>query len=570
MHYAVLATDYDGTIAHDGVVDDATLDALERLKAGQRRLVLVTGRELPDLQREMPRLDLFDRVVAENGALLYTPATREQKPLGEAPPAAFVERLRALEVSPLSVGRVIVASWEPNEGKVLDAIRDLGLELQIIFNKGAVMVLPAGVNKATGLLAALCDLGLSPLDCVGVGDAENDNAFLEASGFSVAVANALPALKERATFVTEGQRGAGVAELIDRMLADDLEGLDTHEPRQSVLIAEPRDGDDGPALHLQPKRETLLLAGASGGGKSTLTLGLLERLGDAGFQYCVIDPEGDYEGSLAASYVGDARQPADVSAVMGELRKPQQSVAVNLLGVPLQDRPAFYAALLPELARLRETTGRPHFVVVDEAHHLLPTEWNPPAGDFSASLQGTMFVTVHPEHLSPRVLDRVDRMLVIGRDPAKAAGAFCGSRGLHCPAPDVKLETGEVMTFAAGDPDIRVMRVVPGNGTRQRHVRKYAEGKLGEDKSFYFRGPDRRLNLRAHNLTLFVQIAEGVDAETWEHHRRAGDFSEWIGSAIKDGELARAIAAIEQSEAATDDSRRQIQEAIEAKYTAPA
>ena len=570
MHYAVLATDYDGTIAHDGVVDDATLDALERLKAGQRRLVLVTGRELPDLQREMPRLDLFDRVVAENGALLYTPATREQKPLGEAPPAAFVERLRALEVSPLSVGRVIVASWEPNEGKVLDAIRDLGLELQIIFNKGAVMVLPAGVNKATGLLAALCDLGLSPLDCVGVGDAENDNAFLEASGFSVAVANALPALKERATFVTEGQRGAGVAELIDRMLADDLEGLDTHEPRQSVLLAEPRDGDDGPALHLQPKRETLLLAGASGGGKSTLTLGLLERLGDAGFQYCVIDPEGDYEGSLAASYVGDARQPADVSAVIGELRKPQQSVAVNLLGVPLQDRPAFYAALLPELARLRETTGRPHFVVVDEAHHLLPTEWNPPAGDFSASLQGTMFVTVHPEHLSPRVLDRVDRMLVIGRDPAKAAGAFCGSRGLHCPAPDVKLETGEVMTFAAGDPDIRVMRVVPGNGTRQRHVRKYAEGKLGEDKSFYFRGPDRRLNLRAHNLTLFVQIAEGVDAETWEHHRRAGDFSEWIGSAIKDGELARAIAAIEQSEAATDDSRRQIQEAIEAKYTAPA
>ncbi len=204
MQYAALATDYDGTVAHDGVVDEPTIAALERLKAGQRRLILVTGRELPDLERVMPRLDLFDRIVAENGALLYTPATREEKPLGEPPPAAFVERLRAMDVSPLSVGRVIVASWEPNEGKVLDAIRDLGLELQIIFNKGAVMVLPAGVNKASGLAVALGDLGLSPLDCVAVGDAENDNAFLEASGFSVAVANALPSLKERATWVTQG------------------------------------------------------------------------------------------------------------------------------------------------------------------------------------------------------------------------------------------------------------------------------------------------------------------------------------------------------------------------------
>jgi hydroxymethylpyrimidine pyrophosphatase-like HAD family hydrolase len=226
MQYSALATDYDGTVAHDGVVDEPTIAALERLKAGQRRIILVTGRELPDLERVMPRLDLFDRIVAENGALLYTPATREEKPLGEPPPAAFVKRLRAMDVSPLSVGRVIVASWEPNEGQVLDAIRDLGLELQIIYNKGAVMVLPAGVNKASGLAVALGDLGLSPLDCVAVGDAENDNAFLEASGFSVAVANALPSLKERATWVTQGARGAGVAELIDRMLADDLEGLD--------------------------------------------------------------------------------------------------------------------------------------------------------------------------------------------------------------------------------------------------------------------------------------------------------------------------------------------------------
>ena len=117
---------------------------------------------------------------------------------------------------------MIVATWEPHEKTVLEAIRDCGLELQVIFNKGAVMVLPAGVNKATGLRAALAELNLSPHNAVGVGDAENDHAFLNICECAVAVANALPAVKERADIVTFADHGAGVTELIDEMLADDL------------------------------------------------------------------------------------------------------------------------------------------------------------------------------------------------------------------------------------------------------------------------------------------------------------------------------------------------------------
>ena len=130
MHYLALATDYDGTIANDGVVDKSTLAALERLRGGARRLILVTGRELTDLRRAMPRLDLFDLVVAENGALLYDPANHEERALGDAPPPAFVERLRELGVAPLWRGRVIVATRDTNEDKVLGAIGDLGLDLQ--------------------------------------------------------------------------------------------------------------------------------------------------------------------------------------------------------------------------------------------------------------------------------------------------------------------------------------------------------------------------------------------------------------------------------------------------------
>lgn len=232
MRYYALATDYDGTLAAEGRVDEGTLEALERLRNSGRRLILVTGREMNDLLRVFPQIDLFERVVAENGALLYRPATRETKRLAEAPPERFSEALRDRGVAPLSVGEVVVATWTPHEKTVLDVIRELGLELQVIFNKGAVMVLPSGVNKATGLTAALEELGLSPHNTVGVGDAENDHAFLSLCECSVAVANALPALKEQADWVTEGSRGAGVTELIDRLLAGDLaERMPRRRPR---------------------------------------------------------------------------------------------------------------------------------------------------------------------------------------------------------------------------------------------------------------------------------------------------------------------------------------------------
>ncbi|HUQ52802.1 MAG TPA: HAD family hydrolase, partial [Gammaproteobacteria bacterium] len=198
MRYHLLATDYDGTLATDGHVDAATLDALNGILATGRRLVLVTGRNLDELLAVHPSLEIFERVVAENGALLYRPATKERRKLAEPPPPAFIAALRQRGVAPLDVGEVIVATREPHEAVVLETIRDLGLELQVIFNKGAVMVLPTGVNKATGLTAALEELKISPHNVVGVGDAENDHSFLKLCERSAAVGGALPALRDTA------------------------------------------------------------------------------------------------------------------------------------------------------------------------------------------------------------------------------------------------------------------------------------------------------------------------------------------------------------------------------------
>src|SRR5688500_15908620 len=149
MRYQALATDYDGTLAHHGRVSDRTIDSLQALLATGRRLIMVTGRELPELLDIFPQVDLFEWVVAENGGLLYRPSAKEEKPLAEAPSPQFLAALAAKKVEPVSVGRSIVATWEPHQTAVLETIRELGLEWQVIFNKGAVMVLPAGVNKAS-------------------------------------------------------------------------------------------------------------------------------------------------------------------------------------------------------------------------------------------------------------------------------------------------------------------------------------------------------------------------------------------------------------------------------------
>ncbi len=240
MDFTALATDYDGTIAHDGLVDAATIEGLARFKASGRALILVTGRELDELKTVFGRLDLFDLVVAENGALLYDPATGKDELLTRGPSAELAARLRAAGVTPLSVGHTIIATREPYETVALEAIRELGLELQIIFNKGAVMILPSDVNKTTGLKAALERLAIPPLEVVACGDAENDHGFLMASGCAVAVANAIPALKDTADIVSFGARGAGVVEIIDRLLATGLAEFDMparHRERDAELKA---------------------------------------------------------------------------------------------------------------------------------------------------------------------------------------------------------------------------------------------------------------------------------------------------------------------------------------------
>jgi hydroxymethylpyrimidine pyrophosphatase-like HAD family hydrolase len=221
VRYLALAADYDGTLATGGVVDGDTVEALRRLSASGRKLILVTGRQLGDLFRAFPEASIFDAVVAENGAVLHRPRSQETRILAPPPSPHFVEALKGRGVGPIWVGQVVVATVQPNETAVIDVIRELGLDLQVILNKGSVMVLPTWVDKASGLGATLDELAQSPQGVVAIGDAENDQAFLAMCGCGVAVANALDTLKVRASHVTRGEAGAGVREVIDALIAED-------------------------------------------------------------------------------------------------------------------------------------------------------------------------------------------------------------------------------------------------------------------------------------------------------------------------------------------------------------
>lgn len=565
MRFVVLATDYDETLALEGRVAPPTLDALRRLRASGRAALLVTGRELDDVRRVFPEADqVFDAIVAENGGVLWV--QKEERLLGEPPPPQLVARLRRRLVDPLSVGRVILATREPHQTAVLEEIRALGLEHQVIFNRGAVMILPPGVNKGTGLAAALSALKLSPRNAVAIGDGENDHALLALCECGVAVAGALQHLGERADVRTAGGPGAGVVEIVDALLADDLA---SRAPAREVPLGQ---DEAGAPVGLPVHGACVLFAGPPGSGKSTAAKGFVERLIDAGRQVCIVDPEGDYETFDRTVCLGDANRGPTAHEVLRALAEPDQQVVASLVGVPLDDRPDFVAGLLPRLQELRAQTGRPHWIVLDETHHLLPASWQPAQLALPQSLESVVLITVAPHDISPALLAHVDLAVAVGDDPETTLGDLCSALGEPPPATTgAPLARGEVLLWdRRRGGETRRVQSMPTRGDHHRHRRKYAEGELAPERSFYFRGPAGKLNLRAQNLSLFTQLASGVDDETWEFHLGRGDYSQWFREKIKDPELADEAARVEAAGLPADESRARLRDAIQQRYTLPA
>jgi hypothetical protein len=465
----------------------------------------------------------------------------------------------------LEIGDVIVATWEPHEATVLKTIHDLGLDLQIIFNKGAVMILPTGVNKATGLTAALKRLGFSHHNTVAIGDAENDEAFLKLCDASAAVENALDVVKKQVDIVTRGARGAGVCELIDEVLDNDLKQL-RHRPGRGILI-----GTDlaGREVRIPVYGTRVLVTGESAGGKSRFAASILEQLTDQCYQTCVVDPEGDYQEFKEPVVLGTIEKTPAAEEVVQVLEDPTKSCVVSLFGTPADEQPPVFARILRALMEFRSRTGRPHWYLIDEAHYPLSAKWRPTEDLHLEELRSVMFITAFIDQLPETVLRGIDLFVAIGDEPSKHLARYCELLGE--PTPDVEAPQNHQQHRAiawwrpTGKPAWFKRLLPPSDHERHRHGN--LDGDMSSEDRFYFRGPKGKLKLAAQNLRIFMQVGEGVDDKTWEHHLQNGDYARWFREVLKDEDLAdRAEILGKNGKLPPAESRHQLFDFIRKKY----
>ena len=427
MKFSVLALDYDGTITRDGRADPAVLEAIREARPRQIVVLLVTGRILSDLRRVLADQGLFDAIVAENGAVLAFPNGRTRV-LGRPPSQEFLDELRRLEVG-FESGQCVLQAAASAAPKILDAVRNLELPLMLAFNRGRVMVLPQGINKASGLREGLKTLRLSLHNCIGIGDGENDFALLEACEIGVAVGWGSKSLCAIADDVLLGSGPAVVADYIRQVSAHNkLPPNRADRRRLSLGITE-----DGHPLETAVHGRNILIVGDPRSGKSWITGLFCEQLILQGYCLCMIDPEGDYatlESLPGVVVFGGEEPPPRLSDVARALRYPEISIVIDLSAITHAEKLSYVNELLPMLAALRRSIGLPHWIVVDEAHYFLHQPDIGQRVDFE--LAAYVLITYRPSQLHPELLRAAESIIVTPLTDSWEVGALtrlCGVEG---------------------------------------------------------------------------------------------------------------------------------------------
>ncbi|HUB07450.1 MAG TPA: HAD hydrolase family protein [Myxococcales bacterium] len=568
-YFRALTCDYDGTLTEGGRPHDRVLAALQRLRERGLRVVLATGRILAELRQDFPDVDgFFDMIVGENGAVLARPGEPDRL-LASPIDAGLIVALRARGVE-LREGQVLLALQARDAAIAVEEIARSGTEDLLVRNREALMVLPSGVSKGSGLFQALGELGVSFHNNVSVGDAENDHSLLAVSELGAAVGNAIPSLKEHADVVLEGRAGAGVEELADGPV---LRGVTfVHPQRWRVALGSFLDGR--PAT-LPASQINVLVTGGSGCGKSYLAGLLVERLTSLGYAVCVLDPEGDHEalGKLrGVAAVGSEGQPPPARELRGRLRGRFSSVVVGLTALKDDALRHYVREALVELSRERLESGLPHWIVVEEAQNVFL-----PGGESDLATllegQGGSLVSYQPERLPASALARLDAALLLpGLEPAQLA-PLADAFGTRLEALDTTgIGPGEALLLQRAPPLVRPFRIGPRSRPHVRHWHKYLHAVLPPDRWFFFRQGDAPTGRSAQNLEEFHRQLEHVDLDVLRHHLAASDFSRWLRLSLHDDLLANWVAAIEASARrggpAGEEERSRILAAIERRYGA--
>ena len=566
--YHAIAIDYDGTLTEEDHPRLDVLAALEEVREAGVKVILVTGRVFSELAQVFPRVDdCFDFIVAENGAVLR--AAGISRAVTAPVPFELDERLVSRGIS-FTRGQVLLACDGQHEVAVLKELRRIGSDCQLVRNREALMVLPAGVSKGSGVSQALRELGLSYHSAVAIGDAENDLALLDRCELRVAVANATPSLRQHADIVLDAPNGAGVLELLRGPV---LRGEGTPPPSSRWRIPLGT-SSNGELVTLPASNANVLVIGASGVGKSYVAGLLAERLLELDYSLCIIDPEGDHAplgrlpGVSTVGGRGGVPPPTEIRAL---LRNSLGSLVVDLTLMSSKDQPAYLSELFRELREERKQSGLPHWFIVDEAH--VPFGAHSVAcGSFRDGEKGICLVTYDPLRLCGSSGLDFDHLVAL----AGEGGLSASMRGeieslassLAEPLPHLK--KGQALLLRLAEPsEAHVFDLGPRWVRHVRHWHKYAEAHLPWEKAFRFRGPSGPTGAVADNLLEFRRELLRADPLVVSHHLANADFSRWVDGVLQDEKLAGIVLAVEERfdhDRSIEGLRREIIEAVENRY----
>lgn len=573
-YFRAVALDFDGTITDGELPSSEVLDALAKSRRAGRKAILVTGRILEELRSVFPAVDRwFDAIVAENGCVL---AAEGMTRALAAPIELELDEALVGRGLPFRRGQVLLATHTAHEADVTEELRRLGLECQLVRNRGELMVLPSGVSKGFGVYQALGDLGISHHSTVAIGDAENDHSLLRGCELGVAVENAVASLKRHADLVLEKPGAAGVAEFLRGPVLSGEAPVEPHRWQIELGV-----DSEGAPVRIPASQINVLVAGRSNGGKSFLAGILAEQLIGLGYSLCIVDPEGDYAplGRLRGTvHLGGAETLPRPEQVERFIEHRFGSVLLDLSLTNPADRERYVPALLARLEAERSGSGLPHWILLDEAHHLRPGA----GSDWSGPAKGHCVVTYRPDALSQEIRESIDIVLAVSggtpdrgasRDPLEALEDLYG------------LDLGAVRSGRPGtavvarpkvDASLRSFTMRSRTTRHVRHWHKYFGGSLRPALRFRFRGESGEVQHEAGNVEDLRRVVAICAPDVIRHHARRGDLSRWLRQAIQDFSLGGTVEDLEhdfrsgsQGDAEVEPLRRALLQAIDQRYFDP-
>lgn len=553
MKCLAVALDFDGTIATNDQLNPTVREAIAGLRSANVVVLIVTGRILSELERVAGNLHFVDAVVAENGAVIHFPDSGYTKVLGDAPPDSLIQAARLEGVS-IRVGSSVVETDAHEASRLLAILQRLELPLTLSFNRGRLMVLPQSVSKATGLKEIFKGLRLSLHNAIAIGDGENDHELLHSCEFGIAVSWGSATLKAISDYVINGTGPEAVGAYLKEM-AIHRQIPESSKPRRNLLLGYTSSGDP---FSLTIRGQRTLIAGDTKSGKSWAAGLICEQLILLGYALLIIDPEGDYislEALPGVVVYGGADPLPKPRDLLRALRHADISVVVDLSHTPMDERCEYIHNLLISLKTLREVTGLPHYIVLDEAHYFFPRGMQPSVIE-DLHLDSSLLITYRVSLLHPTLLRNIDAVILTRESEPKECQALeqvcetCNASILEEQWPNMvgMLALGEAAVLpvnSEAEGRITKLRLVPRLTPHVRHVAKYVDIPVPVSDQFVFWRNGSPSGRTARTLGQLVEIVEEEPLEYVKHHLSKHDFSKWIAGVFGDYPLAQSIGLIE-------------------------